>query len=163
MNTPIRYHAENPAALVEAAFRRIHAERMSDVPILNPALAVEAVDFARHDGHWLGIVVTPWCMSLLRVPGDGAVAWDQPPGEQRRYHAFPTGTLPFLGSDEAELGAFQSCALISPMGQFASQDDAVQTARAALVSLRQTQHTTPATVAPPLVSRARRRFLTLVG
>ena len=34
-------------------------ERMHDVPILNPALNVEAVDFQRWQRHWLGVLVTP--------------------------------------------------------------------------------------------------------
>lgn len=160
MNTPIRYHAENPAARVEAAFRRIHAERMSDVPILNPALAVETVDFARHDGHWLGIVIAPWCMSLLLVPGDPAVPWEQPPDGQRRYLPFPAGALAFLGSVEAELGEFQSCSLFSPMSQFGSQEDAVLTARAALVALRFSKPPSPSLVKSPPLSPSRRQFLT---
>ena len=42
---------------------------MADVPILNPVLSVEAVDFQHWKGHWLGVVITPWCMSMLLVPG----------------------------------------------------------------------------------------------
>jgi [NiFe] hydrogenase assembly HybE family chaperone len=64
-----RIHQTSPADAVEEAFFRIQREQMADVPILNPALSVEAVDFQRWQGHWLGIVVTPWCMSLLLVPG----------------------------------------------------------------------------------------------
>lgn len=55
----VRASVENPAPLVEAAFRRIDAERMADLPFRNPALRVEAVGFRMHDGQWLGVLVTP--------------------------------------------------------------------------------------------------------
>ena len=54
---------------MEQTYFRVFQQRMADVPILNPALSVEAIDFQRWQGHWLGIVVTPWCMSVLLVPG----------------------------------------------------------------------------------------------
>ncbi len=49
-------HKASPAEAVEEAFFRIQREQMADVPILNPALSVEAVDFQRWQGHWLGSV-----------------------------------------------------------------------------------------------------------
>jgi len=109
---------------------------MADVPIHNEALAVEAVDFQKWQGHWLGVLVTPWCMSALLVPGQEE-GWQTPGDNQRRFVKFPAGDFAFLGNDEAELGEFQSCALFSAMGQFADQAAAVQTARAALSAMLQ--------------------------
>lgn len=76
-----RIHRESPADAVEEAFFRIQREQMADVPILNHALSVEAVDFQPWQGHWLGVVVTPWCMSALLVPGSEA-GW-QSTGDNR--------------------------------------------------------------------------------
>ncbi|MBK7768441.1 MAG: [NiFe]-hydrogenase assembly chaperone HybE [Sulfuritalea sp.] len=45
-----RIHDRSPADAVEEAFFRIQQEQMADVPILNPALSVEAVDFQRLAG-----------------------------------------------------------------------------------------------------------------
>ena len=129
-----RIHETSPDEAVEAAFFRIQREHMADVPILNPALSVEAVDFQRWQGHWLGIVVTPWCMSVLLVPGS-AENWVSTGDNKRRFVKFPAGNFAFLGSAEAELGEYQSCPLFSPMGQFASQSEATMTARASLVAL----------------------------
>ena len=98
-----RIHQTSPAEAVEEAFSRIEREQMADVPILNPALSVEAVDFQRWQGHWLGIVVTPWCMSLLLVPGS-AENWVSTGDNRRRFVRFPAGDFAFLGSAEAELG-----------------------------------------------------------
>lgn len=131
----LRAHAEDPSRLLEAAFRRIQAETMDDVPILNPALSVEAVGFARWQGHWLGILVTPWFMNLVLVPG-GTGSWLSAAPGQRLFRKFPSGDFAFLGSEEPEVGEFQSCSLFSPMGRFADQVAAREVALAALEALQ---------------------------
>lgn len=153
-------HGHNPAEAVEATFFRIRRERMADVPMLNPALAVEAVDLQRWQGHWLGVLVTPWSMSLLLLPGK-TDDWQMPGENQRRFVRFPAGDFAFLGSDEEGLGEFQTCSLFSPMDRFASQAQAVQTARAALVALLQPPAPAAAEEPDPQApaSPSRRRFL----
>jgi [NiFe] hydrogenase assembly HybE family chaperone len=128
-------HAEDPSPRLEAAFRRIESATMADVPILNPALHVEAVGFTRWQEHWLGIVITPWFMNLVLVPG-AADAWQSVAPGKRLFRTFPSGDFAFLGSDEAEVGEFQSCSLFSPMAQFADQAGAREVALAALEALQ---------------------------
>ena len=130
----MKFHTDNPADAVEQAFFRIEREQMADVPILNPALAVEAVDFQRCQGQWLGVVITPWCMSILLLPGSNE-NWVSAGQNKRRFVKFPAGDFAFLGGLEAELGEYQSCALFSPMDKFTNQRDATQTARASLMGL----------------------------
>jgi len=159
-----RIHEASPAEAVEDAFFRIQREQMADVPILNPALSVEAVDFQRWQGHWLGIVVTPWCMSMLLVPGSSE-NWVSTGDNKRRFVKFPAGDFAFLGSAEMELGEYQSCPLFSPMGQFASPSEATMTARASLIALltdpqaAKTASKTEKQAGEPSLSR--RRFLAL--
>ena len=59
---------------------------------VNPALAVEAVGFAPWEGHWLGVMVTPWFMNLMLAPRDPA-RW-QPLSRRARSGAtrFPPAT-----------------------------------------------------------------------
>ena len=159
-----RIHEQNPADAVEAAFFRIQREQMADVPILNPALSVAAVDFQRWQGHWLGIVVTPWCMSMLLVPGSSE-QWVSTGENQRRFVRFPAGDFAFLGSEEAELGEYQSCPLFSPMGKFSTQSDATMTARASMIALltsaKQTHEPAKDKKGADEPSLSRRRFLAL--
>ena len=131
----VRIHADDPSSLLEAAFRRIQAETMADVPILNSALQVEAVGFSRHADHWLGIVITPWFMNLVLVPG-AAASWQSVAPGLRLFRNFPSGDFAFLGSNEPEVGEFQSCSLFSPMGQFSDQAGAREVALAALTALQ---------------------------
>ena len=126
----------NPTDDVEATFFRIYRDRMADVPINNPALSVEAIDFQRWQGHWLGVLVTPWCMSLMLIPGK-TEGWVSVRDNGRRFLRFPSGDFAFLGSEEDGLGEFQTCALFSPMSAFANQDEARLTARASMVALMQ--------------------------
>ena len=130
----LRIHTVNPDAAVESAFFRIQQTSMADVPILNPALSVEAIDFQRWQGHWLGMVVTPWCMSLLLLPGS-ADNWVSAGENKRRFVKFPAGDFAFLGGSEVELGEYQSCSLFSPMDKFATQLEATMTARASMIGL----------------------------
>lgn len=150
----------DPADAVERAYFRIQQERMAGVPIVNPALRVEAVDFQRWQGNWLGIVVAPWCMSVLLVPGsdDG---WVRAPDNQRRFVKFPFGELAFLGSHEPELGEFQSCSLFSPMDRFGTQAQALATARATLLALLSPPPGEQAVLQSQKPRPSRRRFLGL--
>lgn len=157
-----RIHETSPAEAVEEAYSRIFVERMASVPVHNNILSVEAVDFQRWQGHWLGVAITPWCMNVLLVPGKSG-DWESVGDNQRRFVKFPAGDFAFLGSDEPDLGEFQSCALFSPMSKFTSQSQAVMTARASLIAMLH-----PAVQSPPVEEKpadqpslSRRRFLTL--
>ncbi len=159
-----RFAGESPADAVEEAFFRIGRERMADVPILNDALSVATVDFQRWQGHWLGAVITPWCMNLVLVPGTDA-GWERTGDNQRRFVRFPAGDFAFLGAVEPEVGEYQTCSLFSPMGRFSSQAEAIATARAALGALLSAP---PAASPAPAAhetshSPSRRRFLSFGG
>lgn len=157
----LRIHADSPADAVEQAYFRVFRERMADVPVHNEALSVEAVDFQRWQGHWLGVLVTSWHMSVVLVPGQEA-GWQSVGDNQRRFIEFPAGTLAFLGSDEPEIGEFQSCALFSGMGQFQTQSDAVLAARASLLALlKPVSEPAPEKQDPDQPSLSRRRFFGL--
>ena len=158
-----RIHGHSPADAVEEAFFRIQREQMAYVPILNPVLGVEAVDFQRWQGHWLGIVITPWCMSILLLPGSSE-NWVSTGDNKRRFVKFPAGDFAFLGSLEPELGEYQSCSLFSPMDRFANQQDATMTARASLIGLlsEPPAPTTPAdTKKADKPALSRRRFFAM--
>ena len=51
---------------------RAAAARMEGLDFVNPALSVEAVAFAPWQGHWLGVLITPWFMNLILAPRDTA-------------------------------------------------------------------------------------------
>ena len=123
----------DPTATVEAVFRRIHTERMSGLPICNRALQVRATGFRRWQGDWVGVLVAPWAINLLVLPGGGAFT-PLAVGQSQQW-AFPSGSYDFMGNREAGLGPYQFCSLFSPVSEFSTQAEAEAVAEAALGAL----------------------------
>jgi len=126
--------AEPTPAALEAVFRHIQAERMRDVPLLNPALEVAAVGFRDWEDYRLGVLVTPWFMSLVLLPGREDEWRGLQVGEKRVY-AFPSGAYEFLLGEQADIGRYLSCSLYSPVLEFEDQAAAVATAEAVMREL----------------------------
>jgi [NiFe] hydrogenase assembly HybE family chaperone len=124
----------SPASALEAAFRTILQHQMRDVPMVNPALAVEAVGFRPWNDHWLGILITPWFMNLVLMPRV-ADKWLPIADGESRHYIFPAGVFEFIGGRAPALGDYQACSLFSPMFEFANHGGARDTAVAALDAL----------------------------
>ena len=137
----------SPAAALQARFESIWRGSMADVPMLNPALAVQALGFSPWGDHWLGVLLTPWFMNLVLLPRL-ADRW-LPIGEREsRHYAFPAGIFEFIGSRDDVLGDYQACSLFSPMFEFADHASAVATAQAALAALFDARHHAGADLPP---------------
>ena len=142
----------DPSPRFEAAFRAA-AARMAGLPIVNPALAVEAVGFVPWEGCWLGVVVAPWFMNVVLAPQDPAAWQPLPQGAKRRYH-FASGAYDFIGARDDIAGEFLACSLFSPMEMFGDQPTAVLTAKLALDALFDAAHA-PVAEPPPGESTGR--------
>ena len=151
----------DPSPRLVDAFR-VAATRMDGLAFVNPALIVEAVGFAPWQGHWLGVLVTPWFMNLVLMPREPA-AWHAIAAGETRHHVFPAGVFEFIGSRDAALGDYQACSLFSPMFEFADHAGARATALAALEALFDSQQRDAAevrSVAPqPARTVSKRGFL----
>jgi [NiFe] hydrogenase assembly HybE family chaperone len=113
---------------VEHEYRRIHRERMAGLPILNPALVVSVLDGPVWEDTRIAILVTPWCMSLVALPEDGAA----PLGPGPFTLTLPCGQFEMTRWDTPDTGPYGTCPLVSPMGQFRDQFVAEDTAREVL-------------------------------
>ena len=88
----------NPSARLTSAFREV-ASRMEGLGVMNPALEVEAVAFEPWQGHWLGVMVTPWFMNLVLLPRARS-QWQPLPLRGKRKLHFPAGVFEFIGADD---------------------------------------------------------------
>lgn len=129
-------YADDPTAMLEAHYQRVWGTSMHDMPFVNPALSVAAIGFRRHEGDWVGAVLTPWFLNLFVLPGGGALWTDLASGDRVRI-AFPVGELEFIADYDpgSTLPACQYCPLFAPVSQFATQEAAVAAAEAALAAL----------------------------
>ena len=123
--------AANVATRVTAAYRRIRDTGMRDIPILNPALDVTTAGFRRWKGTWIGVLVTPWSMNVLRIPLVTGLQAHRATGTASTVN-LPAGALEFLACEEPGIGYYEACSLFSPVLQFSEQAAAVATAEAAL-------------------------------
>ena len=137
----------SPAAALEQAFERVHRGPMAGLPMLNPALRVQAVGFRPWQSCWLGVLITPWFMNLMLLPRIVS-AWQPLADRDKRTLVFPAGAFEFIGGRDALVGDYQACSLFSPMFEFADQGGAQATAEAVLAGLL-----CAATPAAPAVSK----------
>ena len=116
---------------IERTFEQIHRERMVGLPILNPHLAVRLVGPRAWQGGWLGVLVTPWTMNLIALPGAGSAESPGAPGSTRE-RVLPSGHYEFIAGADPRLGPYETCSLFSPMDAFADQETALAAAAAIL-------------------------------
>jgi [NiFe] hydrogenase assembly HybE family chaperone len=140
--------AADPGPALEQAFGRIQAERMRDVPLLNPRLFVEAVGLRREVDAWVGVLITPWFINLVALPLRPQL--EPVPVGVSTSRAFPNGVVDFLSAWESGLGAFQACSLLSPVTQVADQATARAIAHAVLADL----YAAPGAALPPDTAQA---------
>jgi len=112
---------------LEAVFNVIASTRMAGLPICNEAVQVQAVGFRVWQEHWVGVLITPWTISLVMLPGEKASL--KPLGaDEKMTWEFPSGCYEFMGLQEPALGICQICSLISPVIDIERHEDAVSIA-----------------------------------
>lgn len=121
-------------ALLLADFREIWHSKMREVPLVNKALSIEAVGFGPHEGRGLGVLVSPWFMNLVLLPGADEDWSALVPGAKEDV-TFPSGTYEFLHNRREMVGGYKACALFSAMGDFQTQMQARDVARSVMTEL----------------------------
>lgn len=119
---------------LEADFTEIWNGKMRDVPMVNATLRVQAVAFQLHDGRPLGVLISPWFMNLIQLPAEGE-DWSGLKAGEKEVIAFPSGDYEFVHNAREMTGGYKACSLFSPMGDFKTQAQAVDVARAVMVAL----------------------------
>ena len=146
----------NPTAALQARFQAIHHGAMQGLPMLNAVLHVQALGFRHWQGHWLGVLLTPWFMNLVLMPRRSEL-WLGIGERETRHHVFPAGVFEFIGAHDTELGDYQACSLFSPMFEFDNQASADATALAALEALFDVDNMPGAAAMP--ATRSKREFM----
>lgn len=107
---------------LEQYYRGVLSDRMSGMPFINPGLEVEAIGFRDFDEHRLGVLLTPWFMNLVLLPGSDD--WDDcVPGSTCKW-SLPEGTYEFNICHDEELGVYMTAVLFRSVADFADQETA---------------------------------------
>ena len=131
----------DPTTALEQAFNAV-AERMQGLGFVNPALRVQAVAFEAWEGHWLGVMVTPWSINVLLLPRERAAWRPIRQGEKQRY-SFPAGEYEFIDAVDPVIGDYRMCSLFSPALDFQDHETAVLVAQFARDALFEADKTPP--------------------
>lgn len=103
-------------------FEAIYDEHMRDLPIVNARLKVEGVGFQQFEDHQLGVLITPWFMNLVLMPGDDG--WrDKPQGDSLTVD-FPSGPIEFTISQDEALGTYLTAVLFRSVSDMPDQTTA---------------------------------------
>ena len=137
-------------------YEGIARERMHGLPIVNPELAVEAVGFGYLDEHQLGILITPWFMNLVLLPGSDE--WADHPQSSTVSLVLPNADQEFMVGHDDALGVFLSAILFRSVTDFPDQATAVAIAEEVLRMLW-----SPPEARPAAASLSRRDVLTGLG
>ena len=119
---------------LEAVFKLIASTRMAGLPICNESVQVQAVGFREWQEHWAGVLITPWTISLVLLPGETTPLKSLGADEKMKWE-FPSGSYEFMGLNEPSLGTCQICSLISPVIDVERHEDAVHIAEQVMTSL----------------------------
>lgn len=131
-STATRAEMDRRTAALAADFTEVFNSRMRDLPMVNHALHVQAVDFRPWEEGFLGVLVAPWFMNLVFLPPEGRAALAP---TDKEVIAFPSGAYEFIHNRRELTGPYLACSLFSPMGDFTSQLQAVEVARAVMAEL----------------------------
>ncbi len=115
-----------------SAFREIDQRSGRDIPFYNELLSVEAVGFQGWDGHVIGVLITPWFMNLMVLPGESDDWAGCSDGDVREWQ-LPSGKYRFVAGLLDGPGVGFSAALFTTVEVFPDQ----ATARAVAAEIMQ--------------------------
>ena len=118
------------------AYRDKVQPRMRELPVYNTVLQVEARGFAPRDGRWSGVLITPWCMNLVLLPGAGD-SWSGLAPGSRVEVTFPAATYALTLSLPMGVQPHLSLTLFTTVLDFPEQDTAREVADEVLKRLYQ--------------------------
>lgn len=121
---------ETVSAMVRQ-FESIYRDHMQGLPIVNPRLQVEAGDFTEYDHGRLGVLITPWFMNLVFLPGDDE--WSgKAQGDTVRID-FPSGPIDLTICHDGTIGTYLTAVLFRSVSDIPDQ----QTAQALATEIMQ--------------------------
>lgn len=105
---------------------------MRDFSFYNFKIGYDAIGFHAGNDACTGIIVTPWVMTIIRVPH---TSYPPLPDGEIVTRQYPSGNYDFITSYLNGVGSVENCALFSSMLLFPSHSVACQAAQEAITAL----------------------------
>ncbi|EKT53468.1 hydrogenase-2 assembly chaperone [Providencia sneebia] len=123
----IEGYDQNPQALVQAAFERVSKLEMHDLSFLHPSMCIYASEFTLFENQWVGVVVTPWMLSAIILPGINQY-WPHRTIGDKIGLKLPYGEMTYTVGELDELTQYLACSLMSPLDRTLSREQGQQLA-----------------------------------
>lgn len=148
----------SPVYRLEEHYRSILKDRMQGMPFVNKALEVAAVGFRDFDAHSLGVLISPWFMNLVLLPGTDE--WSALEQGSVIGMALPGEKIDFNVCHDKDIGTYLTAVLFRTVADFPDQSAAISVAEEVLDRLF-TETRKTATMGSPRMSR--RELFTRLG
>lgn len=114
-------YPDNPENLIKQAFQLVaQTEDMVNLPFFHKGIEISAISFQLFEEQWLGMVLTPWMMSIFILPGPNQV-WPKRKIGEKLGLQFPKGNALFFVGELEGLGQYLSCSVMSPLDRHTGQ------------------------------------------
>ncbi|MCV6614392.1 MAG: [NiFe]-hydrogenase assembly chaperone HybE, partial [Cellvibrionaceae bacterium] len=93
---------QNKVQQLENCYREVLRTSMAGMPLINPKLKIEAVDFGLLEGSMVGVLISPWFMNLMLLPGPDQ-DWAEQTELGKYKHSFASGQYQFIAGHKANI------------------------------------------------------------
>lgn len=124
MSDEIKGYDQDPQALVQAAFKRVSEQSMHDLSFLHPSMGVYASEFSLFENQWIGMVITPWMLSAIILPGPEQY-WPHRVIGEKIGLALPYGEMTFTVGELEGLTQYLASSLMSPLDRQISPEHGI--------------------------------------
>jgi [NiFe] hydrogenase assembly HybE family chaperone len=114
-------YATNPKALVEQTYQAIMDNDMIDMPFCDKNVPIYAAPFVVYEDQWLGVLLTPWTLSILLFPGFEQ-HWPQRKIGDKLAIEINAQHYTFMVNEQPQLGQYLACSLMSPVVGISNAD-----------------------------------------
>lgn len=114
MPDEIKGYDQDPRERVQIAFEHVSEQSMHDLSFLHPSMSVYTSDFVLFENQWVGVVITPWMLSAMILPGPDQV-WPQRLVGEKLGLVLPYGEMTYTVGKLEGIPQYMACSLMSPL------------------------------------------------
>ncbi|MDY4594381.1 MAG: hydrogenase-2 assembly chaperone [[Pasteurella] aerogenes] len=115
---------QDPSVLLQQAMENV-APQMQDLPFYRQEIPCFCPAFVLFEQQWIGVVLTPWTLSIVVLPGPEQ-QWVKREIGEKLLLQLPYKNLVFTVGQLENIPQYLSCSLLSPLDAELTADQAVQ-------------------------------------